>query len=118
MTTETEPRKDEDAAELQRRLSEMATRITFGPCLMALSLTFEESRKGFLTIRATLDVSERDTGEPIKVQTVRTIEPQSIRHHDHLAYIVRKTLIEIVTHEIDEHFFVDGKLLNDPHKGE
>lgn len=64
-------------------------------------------------------VSDRVTGEPIPVVLSQSIQlPLDLDPTTMVNHALRRALIQLLTHELDECLYVNGSQLHDPHEGE
>lgn len=78
---------------------------------------YDADYSGFsLEVRA--QVEHRDTGELVPIQSRTPLKWEDFRCPDpyRCAELVRKCLIHLATHEIDEMLLVDGRRYRDPHQ--
>lgn len=95
--------------------------VRFALRIDAVDVRVVDMRNGSMGLEATAWVADRDDpSRMIDVKFAASIAITGDASIDRRNVIGRlhRMLVEIVKHEVDEHFVVDGKRLFDPHGGE
>lgn len=97
--------------------NKLLARVTFGPALPLNFVLIGVSCGVLLFAGKTRD---RDTGNPTMFMREVSLDPYKLeyftKHPDAFFDLVHATLLEVLLHELDEAFMLDGVRVRDPHR--
>lgn len=117
------PNRDELAvsgltpAEIERLLS-LFSEVTVSPMYMVRRVCVDINTTGTFTVMVTMDAIDRERRTPIELYAPTRFDPEIVRTREDAAAIVRRALIQALTHEVDEcvRWTDTGAIVKDPHK--
>lgn len=81
-------------------------------------ITVDNSEREFVTLAVVAIVPDRDTGDFLEVTFRQRWLAREWENRARRASLVRESVRRALIHELDEHIYVDGKRVQDPHSRE